>query len=148
VRKKLKEERIMRFFLAILVIIFGTYKVSAAQTIPAEGDAKSIIEQQIQAFLNDDAEGAYTFAAPGVRAIFRTSDIFMAMVKRSYRPIYRAHAYHFGESIKEGDTLGQLVVIEAEDGSAYEALYELVKGSDGVWKIAAVALRKIPGLDI
>jgi len=138
----------MRFFVTIIAVISTIYNAYAAELTSNEKTAKHIINQQIQAFLRDDDQTAFTFAAPGVRAIFRTSDTFMEMVKRSYHPIYRPRTYRFGKSIEENNNLAQLVMIEDEDGDAYEALYQLSKGSDGIWKIAAVSLRKIPGHNI
>ena len=42
---------------------------------------KTIIDSQLKAFLNQDAELAYSYAAPIIQLKFKNSQEFMAMVK-------------------------------------------------------------------
>lgn len=137
----------MRFFLGILIASFLCLSAHANENTANAKAAQSIIDQQINAFLKDDAASAYSFADPGIKSIFPTPDAFIAMVKRLYAPIYRPQTYRFAKTIEQEGTLVQSVLIKAQDGGSFEALYTLVKQSDGSWKIVAVALQQLPGID-
>ena len=49
--------------------------------------AQDTIDAQLKAFLADDPERPYSFAAPNVKRIFPTVDIFMGMVESGYQPV-------------------------------------------------------------
>jgi Domain of unknown function (DUF4864) len=109
---------------------------------------KSVIGGQLQAFQVDDGAKAYSYAAPVVTKIFPSVDIFMAMVKRGYDPVFHNSTHIFGAT--ETDSLGrpaQHVLITAADGKRYEAVYFMEKQADGSWKIAGVQMVLLQGLD-
>ncbi|WP_407946658.1 DUF4864 domain-containing protein [Pararhizobium mangrovi] len=131
----------MRGLMAILLL--------AATCVPGlAGDgskeAQTIIADQIQAFLNDDEEKAYSFAAPGIKQMYPTPDAFFEMVKRGYAPVYRPNNFTFGGSKVEagGDTIIQSVLIHAPDGQDWTAIYRLERQPDGSLKISAVQMIK------
>jgi len=142
----------MRYYLgliAALMLVLNVLTPSAsAQTTPDIEAAQGVIDQQIQAFLRDDGETAYGFAAPNIKSLFPTADIFVSMVKRGYQPVYRPRTYSFGASSEENGTLNQSVLIDAQDGKTYEAVYFMGKQPDGSWKITGVVLREAPGADV
>ena len=104
------------------------------------------VESQIQAFLRDDAATAYSFAAPGIRAIFPTEDIFMGMVRQAYPQVYRPRSHEFGE-LTETPTGGlqQIVDLVDAEGVFWTARYTLEKQPDGSWKITSCTIEKKPG---
>jgi hypothetical protein len=107
-----------------------------------------IITAQISAFRADDGPTAYSFAAPVVRNIFPTPEIFMSMVKRGYSPVYRPQSFNFTEALI--DPMGrpaQKMLVVGPDGKTYEALYSMEKQPDGTWRISGCTLLEIPGLD-
>ena len=106
---------------------------------------QSVIEGQLAAFLNDDAKTAYGFAAPAIRKMFATSDIFMAMVRRGYPQVYRSQRAQFSalKSIQGQPT--QLVLIEGQDGSQVWAYYVMQRMDDGSWRISGCYLVKADG---
>ena len=106
--------------------------------------AQIIIKNQITAFLAEDSEAAFEFAAPNIKKVFPTADIFMDMVKRGYQPVYRPNQYRFGKTHYESARIAQSVFIEDSNGIAYEAVYELRKQEDGQWLISGVYLQKLP----
>lgn len=111
--------------------------------------AQSIIQNQIEAFLNDDAETAYSFASPQIRQKFPDKSIFFEMVKRGYTPVYHPGNFAFGRSKIVGDTVVQEVLISAPDGKDWTALYFLVRQPDGSYKINGVQmLQQAPGPEI
>nr|WP_274630658.1 DUF4864 domain-containing protein [Mesorhizobium shangrilense] len=124
----------------ILLVLFaplfaraGEVEVQAAQTT---------IDSQIRAFLADDADRAYSFAAPNVQRLFPTVETFMGMVTGGYQPVYHPRDWSFGK-VKEMDAVSiiQQVFTVGPDGKDYEAVYTLELQADGVWRITGVSLR-------
>ncbi len=103
---------------------------------------QSVIRSQEEAFSHDDAAAAYTFAAPGIKSLFPSADIFMSMVRNAYAPVYRHRSFEFGEAkTSEGKIVQEVQIIDA-DGAAWEALYTLEPQPDGSLKIIACVLKK------
>lgn len=104
--------------------------------------AQSLIEQQIEAFLHDDAATAYSFAAPGIKALFPDKDTFFAMVKKSYQPVYHPGNYAFGKSraIDNGAVVYQEVLIAGTDDKDWTAIYQITRQPDGRYKINGVQI--------
>jgi uncharacterized protein DUF4864 len=123
---------------------------SLADSISATDKAEfqRIITAQITAFRADDGPAAYDFAAPVVRNIFPTPEIFMAMVKQGYPQVYRPQSFNFTEALI--DPMGrpaQKMTVVGPDGKSYTALYSMEKQADGTWRISGCTLLEIPGLD-
>ena len=135
----------------LAVVLWGFISAAAfAQSISAteKTEFQRIITAQISAFRVDDGPTAYSFAAPVVRNIFPTPEIFMSMVKRGYPQVYRPQSFNFTEALI--DPLGrpaQKMLVVGPDGKTYEALYSMEKLPDGTWRISGCTLLEIPGLD-
>jgi Domain of unknown function (DUF4864) len=104
--------------------------------------AQAVIRSQAEAFSRDDAETAYSYAAPAIHDMFPQADIFMSMVQRSYAPVYRHKSFEFGEARASNGTIAQRVHIVDENGEAWEALYTLEQEADGSVKIIGCVLLK------
>ena len=50
---------------------------------------KNTVQAQLAAFAKDDADLAFSYAAPTIRAMFETPQNFMAMVQDAYPVVYR-----------------------------------------------------------
>lgn len=100
---------------------------------------QAIIDGQLRAFLDGDAELAYSFAAPIIRLKFKNSQEFMTMVKNYYGPVYNPKQYYFIDAkYFEGSIYHNLQIISQENTS-FLATYSLIKeGSE--WKISGCAL--------
>jgi hypothetical protein len=124
------------FSLASLALVLSSRAEDAVQTTQA------LIQQQIQAFLHDDANAAYSFAAPGIKALFPDKDTFFAMVKKSYAPVYHPGNYAFGRSrsVDDGATIYQEVLITGSDGKDWSAIYQVTRQPDGSYKINGVQI--------
>lgn len=125
-----------------LLVVLGI----ACSSIPARADdvatAQGVIRAQEQAFGHDDAAAAYFYAAPAIKQIFPTPDIFMSMVQNGYAPVYRHRSFEFGESKIEGGSIAQRVHIIDANGEAWEALYTLEQQADGSYEITGCSLLK------
>jgi hypothetical protein len=127
-----------------VILLLATLLVCAGPACSADdiAAAQSVIRAQEQAFSRDDAIGAYSYAAPGIRQLFPEASIFMFMVQQSYAPVYRHRSFEFGEARAEGDAIAQRVSIVDENGQAWEALYTLERQADGTLKITGCTLLK------
>ena len=103
---------------------------------------RETIVGQLEAFQADDGALAMTFAVPHVTNFFPTPEIFMAMVRGGYGPLYRPQSFSFEGAGVQGDLVLQTLRVTAESGETVLALYELVRQADGRWLIAGV--RTVP----
>jgi hypothetical protein len=130
----------MRALLLLVAFLFGATGLAYADENVAAG--RSVIQSQEEAFGRDDAEAAYTIAAPAIKSWYRNPDVFMSMVRNGYAPVYRHRSFEFGEAmISEGKIVQQVHIVDA-NGVAWEALYTLEPQSDGSLKISACVLTK------
>lgn len=143
----------MRNLVWSLVIAFGSMVFSFAawgeepgEAVPAElgNAAQSVISGQINAFKSRDHERAFSYAAPSLQGMFKTTDRFIGMVKGGYSAIYGARGWSYGRNRLVSDKLYQEVILTGPHGSDWLALYTLTKQADGTWKISGVQLKKAP----
>ena len=124
----------------VLTVTGGAWAQEANLPQADRSAIRSTIQTQLDAFRRDDAEGAYAEAAPNIRTIFPSADIFMEMVRRGYPPVYRPRSTDFTSLRVEDGQFVQHVDIIGPDGTLHEALYTMVRGADGSWRIAGCAL--------
>jgi hypothetical protein len=132
-----------RVFL-ILGLMFALAAPPAfADDAPANGQAaRALIERQLDAFAHDDAAGAYALAAPGLKTTFSDPNVFMAMVRGQYAPVYRHRSVEFGQRDVDGDQISQIVTLVDENNQVWKALYKLARQPDGSWLIGGCLLVK------
>ena len=80
----------MNFLRILALMILVTWPAQAQQD-----DIKSVISGQINAFLKDDFETAYSYAAPNIKQIFTDSDRFGAMVQNGYPMVHRPSSFRY-----------------------------------------------------
>ena len=126
----------------LLIITFLSIYSLAKSEISYEkefNETQFIIESQIQAFLDENAELAYSYAAPLIKMKFSNPQEFMYMVKNYYEPVYNPKQFHFIESkYFEGAIFHQLQVISQKNES-FLATYSLIQ-DEGKWKISGCAV--------
>lgn len=128
------------FLLFALVFIFiGN---SFAITIDEENEIKSIVNQQLEAFKNDDFEKAYSFASPTIKKMFSSPEVFRKMVIGGYQAVYRPQSIKIGsvEIIKGVATLK--VYLVDPNGEFVTANYLMEQQEDGEWLIGGCILSK------
>lgn len=135
----------MRLLFAVALAISTVFSVSAQadERDPAQ-HARQVIEQQITAFLNNDATTAYSFASPEIKSVFPNAERFFEMVKKSYGPVYRPGNYAFGRNqvSPDGTVAYQEVLISAPDGKDWAVYYELKRQRDGQFAINGVRMKR------
>lgn len=140
----------MRALAAALVLAFvASFAVvlGPADARSEEAAIRSVIESQIEAFRADDGPRAYSYAAPGIKDMFRDDTRFMAMVRQGYRPVYRPRDYTFGALRDTPHGPVQEVFVVDEAGVSWVALYSLEQQPDGSWKISGCHLVRRPELN-
>ena len=132
----------MRRIFAALIAAPVLYAFSAFAGDAEIRSAQGTIDAQLKAFQADDSVSAYSYAAPNVKRIFPTVDIFMGMVESGYQPVRKPRNYSFGKVQEMSATsIVQQVLIVGPDGKEYEAVYTLELQPDGVYRITGVSLR-------
>ncbi|KQZ99710.1 hypothetical protein ASD64_15500 [Mesorhizobium sp. Root157] len=103
---------------------------------------QDVIDGQLKAFVSNDGALAYSFAAPNIKRMFPTADIFMDMVSKGYAPVRRPKGYAFGKVQEISPTsIIQQVLVTGPDGKDYEAVYTLELQPDGTYRITGCSLR-------
>ncbi len=130
----------MRAFPVAALICFVLASTARAED-PVQA-AQALIQAQISAFLHNDAAAAYSFAAPGIKALFPDKDSFFAMVKKTYQAVYHPGNYAFGKSraIDNGAVVYQELMITGMDGKDWTAIYQITRQPDGGYKINGVQI--------
>ena len=101
---------------------------------------RQVIRQQIAAFENDDAAGAYRYAAPNIKQSFPTAEQFLAMVRHAYPSVYRPRSVEFTQLSMQGGSLIQHVELVGPDRTPVLALYVMTRDGRGGWSIAGCTL--------
>ncbi|MEX2454914.1 MAG: DUF4864 domain-containing protein [Rhodospirillaceae bacterium] len=105
---------------------------------------RNAILGQLAAFRADDAGAAFSYAAPGIREIFGTPEMFLHMVRRTYPAVYRPRTYAFRDiRIIDGNTVQPLAVV-GPSGVPETALYIMERQPGGDWKIGACIMAREP----
>lgn len=101
------------------------------------------IQSQIDAFLADDFETAFTFASPNIKRIFGDSERFGTMVRQGYPMVWRPAEVRFLELDSMGPYLLQKVLITDAQGVPHLLEYQMIQTADG-WQINGVRLLEAP----
>lgn len=129
----------MRALLLVFAFLAGT--AFAGEPSSADrGAIRQVIEGQMSAFRQNDAAGAFNFAAPGIQAMFGTPENFIRMVETGYPPVYRPREVEFRDIVIRDDLIVQKVLVVGPDGRPVMALYTMELQPDGNWRIAGCAL--------
>ncbi len=114
---------------------------------PSDADltaAQAVISAQMEAFKRDDGAAAFAFAAPGIKRVISSPEVFLEIVRTQYAPVYRASYVEFREAIEVQQQLMQKVFVVGEDNRAALAVYTLEEQGDGAWRISGCYLYPVP----
>ena len=110
-----------------------------------EKSIRAVVEGQLAAFAKDDADKAFSFAAPNVRKAVGSAASFMSMVRSDYPVVYRPASVAFLKPEgKDGDAVQRVQMVDAS-GDAWLAVYSLQKQKDKSWRITGCALLENKG---
>jgi hypothetical protein len=136
-----------RFFVLAAGLLATTGALAQTDSVP-EADAqaiRSIIEAQLAAFSDDDAEKAFSFASEGIQKTFGSPENFMVMVKTSYPVVYRPATVVFLEPVQLDDEVVQRVQMADDADRLWLALYRMQRQPDKSWRIGGCVLKSLEG---
>jgi hypothetical protein len=119
---------------------------AAELTKAEETDIRAVVQAQLDAFAKDDADAAFSFAAPNIRRMMGSAQAFMAMVRSGYAVVHRPASVMFLKArwlegqANEGGEVVQAVQMTDAKGSAWLAIYRLQRQVDQTWRISGCVL--------
>ena len=131
-------------FLAVLLLAPLFAWAQPYLSAPDAAAVREVIEAQLDAFRRDDAQRAFSFAAPGIREQFGSAENFMQMVRTSYGVVYRPRSVKFETFEVVDEQVFQPVRMTDADGQAWVAIYGVERQSDGSWRINGCRLARLP----
>ena len=131
--------------IVVLLLALPTWAQEQELTAADHTAIRTVIERQLEAFRQDDADAAFAFASPMIQAKFGTPEVFLNMVKTSYQPVYRPRYVAFRDLHMVQGVPTQPVFLIGPDGVPVTAMYMMQKQPDGVWKIDGCYLNASKG---
>lgn len=107
--------------------------------------ARALIEAQLAAFARDDANQAFSFAAPAIQTMFATPERFLAMVREQYPVVYRPAAVSFLQPEWIDGQLIQRMQMADAAGAPWIVVYQLERQADRSWRIAGCVAARAQG---
>lgn len=137
-----------RTFAALLVASLAF--ASAPYAAPTAGEPalpaaewttiRKVIDDQLAALKAGDGPAAMTYAAPGIRAQFRTPENFLRMVRNGYAPLLGAsYTVYLEGAVVDGAVIQPLRLV-MPDNTVLVALYTMQRQPDGGWRIAGCVI--------
>jgi len=101
------------------------------------------IQSQIDAFLADDFETAFTYASPTIKRLFGSSERFGTMVRQGYPMVWRPGSVRYLELEEKFGGLYQKVLITDGQGVPHVLEYQMIETAEG-WQINGVQILRAP----
>ena len=128
--------RLPAFFLALFLSFPATAE---------EGSIRQTIQNQLDAFSQDDFATAFTYASPSIKSMFGTAENFGLMVRQGYPMVHRPADVQMLDLHEEGGRLWQRVMITDQNGQRHVLDYQMIETADG-WQINGVRILPSPGV--
>lgn len=125
----------------LLALVF--WCVATVGVLAQSQEIQTTIDAQIDAFLADDFDTAFTYASPSIRGIFGTSENFGRMVRDGYPMVWRPTEVRYLELREVAGSLWQRVMIIDAAGRAHLLDYQMIETEMG-WKINGVQYLQPP----
>ena len=140
----------MRAFALALLVLFATIGSTTAVELASEerNAIRAVVQAQLDAFQRDDGAAAFGYASPSIRAMFRSPERFMAMVREGYAPVYRPRQVEFRDVVQWRGRITQRVRLIGPDGVPVIANYLMERQDDGSWRIDGCILEEVADLSV
>ncbi len=132
---------------SLLLACVGSHAQTPAKPsqTPSERQVIATVQGQLQAFANDDAEKAFSFAAPNIRSMMVTADNFMEMVRNHYAVVYRPTDVVFLKPKVKGNEAALGVQMTDSEGNDWIAVYTLQRQKNKAWRITGCKVAEASG---
>ena len=128
----------------VAVAVCAALLAGAAHADPVSaGDGRAVravVEAQLKALAADQAEQAFSYAAPAIRQQFGDAQVFMAMVRQSYAMLIRPRSVSYFRPEGARGVVTQMLQFRDAEGRLWRAVYELQRQSDKRWRISGCAV--------
>ena len=127
--------------------LLGGASAARAGTLSAS-DEKAIIavvQSQLDAFAAEDAEKAFSYAAPNIRALLGTAANFLEMVRSQYDIVVHPASVVFFKPKGDGAVSVLKVQMTDEDGDVWNATYTLQRQKNRQWRITGCVITEAIG---
>ena len=132
--------------LIFFVLLACLLPVRAEQlTALDQKNIRSVVEGQMDAFANDDANKAFSYAAPNVRQAVGSAAKFMTLVRRDYPMVYRPASSTFLQPESLSGEVLQRVHLTDASGNSWLAIYSLEHQKDKSWRITGCSVQENKG---
>jgi hypothetical protein len=125
---------------ALALLLIAAPAHADALAAADEKNVRDVVQSQLAAFAKDDADKAFSFAAPNVRQAVGSAAGFMAMVRRDYPVVYRPASVAFLKPEGKGNQAIQRVHMTDTAGEAWMAVYSLERQKNKAWRITGCAV--------
>lgn len=139
---------VTRFFYSAFrtAVLVGMAALAGALPAHAQADKNEsavieVIQQQLDAFAADDAEQAFKYAAPSIKAMSGNAQNFMALVKTRYSVVYRNSNAAFLKPVILGKAALVRVRLTDENGVNWMAAYTLERQTNQEWLISGCQIQ-------
>lgn len=135
--------QLAKFASVLALFVFQTLWAPAQAGPLSAADEKTVrgvVQAQLAAFARDDAERAFSYAAPNVREAAGNASGFLAMVRKSYPVVYRPASVAFLKPEGKDDDVIQRVQMLDSDGESWLAVYSLQRQKNRTWRITGCAV--------
>ena len=140
--KPLSIGRVLGVVVLVAGLILGGGALSQQTDHSAEMPWQAVIDAQLEAFRNGEADAAFGFAARGFHEHYSDSSAFVTDIRQGgYAPLLDSRAHSFGRFQIEGDLVRQIVTLQGPDQIVYQAFYTLEQEEAG-WRVLGVVLHK------
>jgi len=120
--------------------------IATKETSITEQDGVSIrkvITGQLDAFRKGDGDKAFSYASPGIKQQFETSEQFFSSVKNAYEIVLVSRSVVFEDLKQVMGIVTQPVLFLASNGDTVIGSYIMEKQDNGDWKISGCYLAPI-----
>ncbi len=107
--------------------------------------ARAVVQDQLDAFADDDAVKAFLLSSASVRERFGSPDRFIAMIRRRYPMVFRPASVAFLKPQWEDSDLMQGVQMTDAQGSGWLATFRVQPQTKGPWLIAGCRVEPSEG---
>lgn len=136
--------RTFKWVLLVWCLWFGL--AQAKSSIEADQAAtRAVIQAQLDAFAQHDAEKAYSYASDDIKAMFQNAVTFVTMVERNYPVVYHQASVQFLAFSLQGDIARHTLQMTDQDQTLWNVYYVLTRNDKGLWKISSCQIEKVQG---
>ena len=108
-----------------------------------DGVLEGVIQRQIEAFLENDVDEAFSYASPMIQSMFGTPERFGAMVRDGYPMVWRPSDMRFLDRRVEGGRVYQQLSVRGPTGQYHVLDYQMIE-TPGGWQINGVQVLQTP----